>query len=189
MGKFKPKQIGTKVVTGKVRLSYANISEPRAADDNSTPKYSVSLIIPKDDKATIAAINAAVEEAIAIGKETKWGGKVPANLKMPLRDGDEDRPDDYVYADAYFVNASSTRKPDLVDLKKRILEPDEVYSGCYAHVSINFYPYNVSGNRGVGCGLGNIQKVDDGARLGGWSSAEDDFEFDDDADDDFDFLQ
>ena len=181
---YKAKRTGTKVVTGMVRLSYAHLHEPHSIEGNE-PKYSVALIIPKSDKQTIKAINEAIEEAKDLGK-SKWNGKVPANLKMPLRDGDEERPDDDIYADAYFVNANSKRKPELVDLKgNKDLGPDEVYSGCYARVSINFYGYAAAGNKGIGCGLGNVQKLDDGDPLGGFTRAADDFEFEDDDGDDF----
>lgn len=188
---IEPKRADTKVVTGKVRLSYANIHEPRAMNDGQEPKYSCSIIIPKADKKTIKLINEAIQAAIERDKH-KWGGKVPANLKLPLRDGDEDRPDDEAYVDSYFINANSTRKPEIVDIYgNRDLGPDEVYSGCYARVSLNFYGFNAAGNRGVGCGLGNIQKLEDGERLGGgFSSAADDFDFVDplNAEDNDDFL-
>jgi hypothetical protein len=185
MKTYKAKRTGTKVVTGMVRLSYAHLHEPHAIEGND-PKYSVSLIIPKSDKSTLKAIQEAINEAKEAGKHL-WGGKIPANLKMPLRDGDEERPDDEAYADSYFVNANSKRKPEIVDLKgNKDLGPDEVYSGCYARVSVNFYGYNAAGNRGIACGLGNVQKLDDGDPLGGFSRAEDDFEFEDsDSDDDF----
>ena len=165
----------TKVVTGIVRLSYANVWEP-ASINGGTPKYSVSLIIPKSDAKTIAAINAAVDATIKEGV-AKFGGKIPnkAALKLPLRDGDVEREDE-AYQGAYFVNANSTTAPQIVDRSVQpILDRSEVYSGCYAHVSINFYAFNSNGNRGVACGLGNIQKVRDGAPLGGKSSASDDF--------------
>lgn len=181
MQTFKPKRVGTKVVTGQVRLSYANVHEPRSIE-GSDPKYSASLIIPKSDTATVKAIQEAIAEATELGK-AKWGGKIPTGLKIPLRDGDEDRPDDPAYAESYFVNANSARKPEIVDLHgNKGLGPDEVYSGCYARVSINFFAFNAAGNRGVGCGLGNIQKIDDGEPFGGFSRAEDDFEFEDTAD-------
>ena len=181
MGKFEAKQNGTKVVTGMVRLSYANLFEPRAANEGQVPKYSVSLIIPKSDTATIKAIQAATEEAKKRDKG-KWDGKVPARLKTPLRDGDEDRPDDEAYADSYFVNANSTTKaPQVVDRYGKSLGSEDVYSGCYARVSLNFYGYNEAGSKGIACGLGNVQKLEDGERLGGgFSTAEDDFDFDDD---------
>ena len=180
---FNAKRTGTKVVTGKVRLSYAHLHEPQAIE-GAEPKYSVSLIIPKEDKSTLKAIKEAIEEAKENAKSL-WGGRIPANLKLPLRDGDEDRPDDEAYANSYFVNASSKRKPEIVDLKgRKDLGPDEVYSGCYARVSVNFYGFNVSGNRGIACGLGNVQKLDDGEPLGGFSRAEDDFEFDNNDEDD-----
>lgn len=173
----------TKVVTGIVRLSYANVWEP-ASINGGTPKYSVSLIIPKSDAKTIAAINAAVDAAIKEGV-AKFGGKIPnkAALKLPLRDGDVER-EDGAYQGAYFVNANSTTAPQIVDRSVQpILDRNEVYSGCYARVSINFYAFNSNGNRGVACGLGNIQKVRDGEPLGGKSSAADDFTTD--LDDDF----
>ena len=173
----------TKVVTGIVRLSYEHVWEP-ASINGSNPKYSVSLIIPKDDAKTIAAINQAVENAIKDGA-AKFGGKIPPKgaLKLPLRDGDTER-DDEAYRNAYFVNANSTTAPQIVDRSVQpILDRSEVYSGCYARVSINFYAFNSNGNKGVACGLGNIQKVRDGEPLGGKTSAADDFSTD--LDDDF----
>lgn len=166
----------TKVVTGVVRLSYANVWEPKAINGGDE-KYSVSLIIPKSDKKTINAINAAVDAAIKEGG-SKFGGKIPSKsaLKLPLRDGDIDREDDEAYRDSYFVNANSTTAPQIVDGRVQpILDRNEVYSGCYARVSINFYAFNSNGNRGIACGLGNIQKVRDGEPLSSRSNAEDDF--------------
>lgn len=173
----------TKVVTGIVRLSYANVWEATSIN-GGTPKYSVSLIIPKSDTKTIDAINAAVDAAIKEGA-SKFGGKIPnkAALKLPLRDGDTER-DDEAYKNSFFVNANSTTAPQIVDRAVQpILDRAEVYSGCYARVSINFYAFNSNGNRGIACGLGNIQKVSDGDPLGGRSSAADDFSSD--LDDDF----
>lgn len=180
----------TKVVTGLVRLSYANVWEP-ASINGGTPKYSVSLIISKDDKQTIDDINRAVENAIKEGV-AKFGGKAPnkAALKLPLRDGDTER-DDEAYKNSYFVNANSTTPPQIVDRSVNpILDRGEVYSGCYARVSVNFYAFNSNGNRGVACGLGNIQKIRDGEPLGGKSSAKDDFSdsFSEEDDDDILFL-
>ena len=173
----------TKVITGIVRLSYANVWEPKSINGGAE-KYSVSLIIPKTDTKTLNAINAAVDAAIEEGKG-KFGGKIPnkAALKLPLRDGDAER-DDEAYQGAYFVNANSMTAPQIVDKAVNpILERSEIYSGVYARVSINFYAFNSNGNRGIACGLGNIQKVRDGEPLGGHSSAADDFATD--VDDDF----
>lgn len=177
------KNNSTKVVTGIVRLSYANVWEP-ASINGSNPKYSVSLIIPKSDTKTLTDINAAIDAAIEQGVG-KFGGKKPnkAALKLPLRDGDTER-DDEAYKNSYFVNANSTTAPQIVDRAVNpIIDRSEVYSGCYARVSINFYAFNSNGNRGIACGLGNIQKVRDGEPLGGKSSAADDFSTD--VDDDF----
>jgi hypothetical protein len=184
----------TKVITGKVRLSYANIFEPKSIN-GSEPKYSVSLIIPKDDKQQIEVIKQAIKNAIEEGKSklADKNGNIPKNIKLPLRDGDEDRPEDEAYANSYFLNANSVRPPQVVGTEidkatgKAIqLGEDDVYSGCYARVSLNFYAFNTNGNKGIACGLGNIQKVDDGERLGGGASAEEDFDFEEvDAEDDF----
>lgn len=173
----------SKVVTGTVRLSYANVWTPRAANDGSEPKYSASIIIPKTDIATVGAIEQAIEVAIQEGVG-KFGGKIPprATLKLPLRDGDAEKPDDEAYKNAYFLNATSKLAPGIVDKHVQpILDHSEVYSGVYARVSLNFYAFNTSGNRGVACGLGNIQKIRDGEPLGGktapgadFSSIEDD---------------
>lgn len=164
----------TKVVTGKVRFSYANVYEAKSIN-GSDPKYSVSLIIPKSDKKTLAEIKSAIEQAKKDGI-SKFGGKVPANLKLPLRDGDVDRADDEAYKDSYFINANSKDKPGIVDKNiNPILDQTEFYSGCYGRASINFYAFNQNGNKGIACGLQNLQKLSDGEPLSGRSRAEDDF--------------
>lgn len=175
-------QNNTKVVTGIVRLSYANVWEPKSINGGAE-KYSVSLIIPKSDKKTIADIEKAIDNAIKEGA-SKFGGKIPnkAVLKLPLRDGDLER-DDEAYKDSFFVNANSTTPPQIVDTKVQpILDRNEVYSGVYARVSVTFYAFNSNGNKGIACGLGNIQKVRDGEPLGGRSNAIDDFTTLDDED-------
>jgi Protein of unknown function (DUF2815) len=179
----------TKVVTGKVRFSYVHVFEPHAIEEGQEKKYSVAILIPKSDKATLKKIKAAVEAA-KTASASKWGGKVPANLKTPLRDGDEERSDQPEYAGHYFLNASSKTKPGVVDASVQpILDSTEVYSGCYGRASINLYGYNTAGNKGIAAGLNHIQKLEDGDFLGGRSRAEDDFDaVDSDSSDDEDFL-
>lgn len=134
-----------KVVTGEVRFSYAHVWEPDSIN-GSDPKYSVSILIPKSDTKTINMINKAIEAAKEMGKSEKFGGKIPANLKLPLRDGDEDRPDDEVYSGHYFVNANCKTKPGIVDKNcQPITDSTEFYSGCYGHASITFYPFSANG--------------------------------------------
>ena len=180
----------TKVITGpRTRWSYANVWEPKSIN-GGTPKYSVSLIIPKSDTATVAKIKAAIEAAYQDGQaKLKGSGKtVPslASLKTPLRDGDIDRPDDPAYENSYFINANSATAPGIVDADRNpILTHSEVYSGVYGRASINFYAFNSNGNKGIACGLNNLQKMADGEPLGGKISAEMDFA---DEDDDEDFL-
>ena len=182
----------TKVITGKhTVMSYLNVNEAKTPMGDGTPKFSVSLIIPKSDTVTIAKIRAAIEAAYEEGQSKLKGSSkfIPAleDIKTPLRDGDKDRKGDEAYKNAYFVNANSTTKPGVVDADRNpILDSSELYSGIIGRASINFYAYNSNGNRGIACGLNNIQKLADGTPLGGHSRAEDDFaDLDDDDDEDF----
>lgn len=173
---------GNRVVTNEVRLSYANVWEPKSVNGNE-PRYSVSIIIPKSDTETIELINQAIDNAITDGVP-KFGGKKPnkKTIKLPLRDGDTEREDE-AYADSYFVNCNSKTAPQIVGLDRLpITDETEVYSGCFARVSINFYAFNTNGNKGIAVGLGNIQKTKDGEPLGGFriSAASDFGEPDDD---------
>lgn len=177
---------GTKVITNTVRFSYLHVFEPKSIN-GSEPKYSVSLIIPKSDTETINGIKQAVETAKQEGIG-KFGGKVPANLKLPLRDGDIDRADDENYKNCYFVNANCTKKPGIIYKNGVKIENDtDLYSGCYGKASITFYAFNTSGNKGIACGLNNLMKCEDGEPLGGGSRAEDDFA-DDIVEEDEDWL-
>ena len=170
----------TKVITGvNTRWSYVNAWEPKSINGGA-PKYSVSLIIPKSDTKTLEKIRAAIQAAYEEGQSKLRGNgrSVPAlsALKTPLRDGDAERPDDEAYANSYFVNANSGTAPGIVDADRNpILERSEVYSGVYGRASINFYAFNSNGNKGIACGLNNLQKIRDGEPLGGKSRAEDDF--------------
>jgi hypothetical protein len=169
-----------KVITSpETRWSYANVWQPKSIN-GGTPKFSVSLIIPKTDTKTIGKIKKAIEAAYKEGESKLKGNakSVPplASLKTPLRDGDTERPDDEAYANAYFVNANSGTAPGIVDSAcEPIIDRSEVYSGVYGRASINFYAFNSNGNKGIACGLNNLQKIRDGEPLGGKSRAEDDF--------------
>lgn len=177
-----------KVITGPdTRWSYANVWEPKSIN-GGTPKYSVSLIIPKSDTKTIAKIKAAIEAAYQEGQSKLKGNSksVPpiAAIKTPLRDGDVERPDDPAYANAYFINANSATAPGIVDADRNpVMTRSEVYSGVYGRASINLYAFNSNGNKGIACGLNNLQLIRAGEPLGGKASAESDFATD--ADDDF----
>ena len=177
----------TKVITGpKTRWSYANVWDAKSINGGA-PKYSVSLIIPKSDTKTVEKIQAAIKAAYEEGQsKLKGNGKsVPALsvIKTPLRDGDAERPDDEAYKNSYFINANSATAPGIVDADRNpILERSEVYSGVYGRASINLYAFNSNGNRGIACGLNNLQKISDGEPLGGKSRVEDDFNTDDDDD-------
>jgi len=176
-----------KVITGpNTRWSYANVWEAKSIN-GGTPKYSVSLIIPKSDTVTVNKIKAAIEAAYKEGEgKLKGNGKsVPplSVLKTPLRDGDLERPDAPEYAGCYFVNANSASAPGIVDAdRQEIIDRSEVYSGVYGRASINFYAFNSNGNKGIACGLNNLQKIRDGEPLGGKSRAADDFATDEEED-------
>ena len=178
----------TKVITGpNTRWSYANVLEPKSIN-GSAPKYSISLIIPKTDTITIEKIKAAIKAAYTEGEnKLKGNGKtVPplSVLKTPLRDGDKERPDDEAYKGCWFINANSATAPGIVDADRQpILDTSEVYSGVYGRASINFYAFNSNGNKGIACGLNNLQLIRPGEPLGGKASAESDFATD--AEDDF----
>lgn len=170
----------TKVITGiDTRWSYANVWDPKSINGGK-PKYSVSLIINKSDTVTIEKIKSAIQAAYEEGEsKLKGNAKVcPAldAIKTPLRDGDKERPGDAAYQNAYFINANSATAPGIVDANLQpIIDRSEVYSGVYGRASINFYAFNSNGNRGIACGLNNLQKIRDGEPLGGKSRAEDDF--------------
>ena len=181
----------TKVVTGVVRLSYANIWQAKSINGGA-PKFSTSILIPKTDTATVQKIKAAIQAAYDEGQgKLKGNGKsvpVLSALKTPLRDGDVERPDDEAYAGHWFINANSNTAPGVVDINRQpILDTSEIYSGVYARVSLSLYAFNSNGNRGIACGLQNVQKIRDGESLGGKAKAEDDFDdgYQTAADDDF----
>ena len=179
------KNEGKTVVFGPCRLSYTHLFSKYSPDgDPDNGKYMTNVLIPKEEKETVKALNAAIEAAKKAGIVSKWDGKEPKKLDMPLRDGDEK--DDDVYADHFYVNAKSNTRPGIVDKDLTpIVDEEEIYSGVWAYVSVTFYGYDVSGNRGIACGLNNIKKFKDDDKLGGRVSAESDFaDFDDEDDDD-----
>lgn len=182
------KNEGRTVVFGPCRLSYTHLFSKYSPDgDPDNGKFMTNVLIPKGEKETVKALEAAIEAAKKAGIVSKWDGKEPKKLDMPLRDGDTDKEDDDVYAGHFFVNAKCVTRPGVVDKQRSpIMDEDEVYSGMWAVVSVTFFPYNVSGNRGIACGLNNVMKAKDGERLGGRVSADTEFngvELDDEDDD------
>lgn len=172
----------TKVLTGECRLSYCNLNAPRAAQQGDEAKYSVTLLIPKTDTATKADIDAAINAAANDAMTKLWNGVRPPQLKVPIYDGDGVRPNSGVpFGDEckghWVMTAGTKNKPQVVGIDNINCElaPSDVYSGMYGRVTINFYGYSNSGNRGVGCGLGNVLKTRDGEPLAGGASAAADF--------------
>lgn len=179
---FNKKISETSLRVGPVRGSYANVFSPRKNPDGTDGKYGLQLLIPKSDKQAVDMINKAFEAAKQAGVPTKFKGKMPASLKSkttPLRDGDDEKEGDPVYAGMWFINASSLTKPGVRVLENgtisEALDSDDFYSGCWCAATVNFYPYEASGNMGVACGLNNVIKTKDDDRLGGGNSADADF--------------
>lgn len=179
MAKFNKKIKDTSVRLGEVRFSYTAVFQPKKNDDGTPSKYGVCIIIPKEDTETVNLVKEAIDAAKQRGKREKWGGKIPANVKSCLRDGDIDREDDEAFAGGYFLNASSRNKPGVKVLEDGVvsdaLDDEDFYSGCYGAVTLDFFPYESSGNKGVGAGLNNVIKTRDGDRLSGGRSADEDF--------------
>ena len=176
-----------KVITGpKTRWSYANVWEAKSINGGK-PKFSVSLLIPKEDEETVNKVRAAIQAAYEEGAAKLKGNSksIPpfAAIKNPLRDGDIERPDDEAYAGHYFVNANNNTAPGFVDANRQpMIDHSEVYSGVYGRASISFYAFNANGNKGIACSLNNLQKIADGEPLGSHASAESDFATEEDDD-------
>ena len=170
-----------KVLTGECRLSYCNLTTPRAAQQGGEPKYSVTLLIPKTDVATKADIDAAIQAAANEALSKVWNGARPPQLRVPIYDGDGVRPSGVSFGDEckghWVMTASTKNKPQVVGIDNINCElaPSDIYSGMYARVTIRFFGYSNSGNKGIGCGLGNVMKTRDGEALAGSASASVDF--------------
>lgn len=167
----------TRVTTGEVRLSYVHLFKPYAAMPGQEEKYSVTLLIPKADTATKARIDAAIEAARQKGITDKWNGVCPPVVPIPIYDGDGVRPSDGMEfgpeCKGHWVMTASAKvdyQPEVVDAGLNpIINQSEVYSGMYGRVNLSFYPYAFGGKKGIGCGLGPVQKLRDGEPLGGGS--------------------
>ena len=173
-----PKVSGSKIVFGPVRLSYVHLFKPWAGQDVSEDqaKYQCCCLIPKNEKETIAAINKCVGEAKKAGVQSKWNGKLPKKLALPVQDGDE-REDPAEFEDHLYINAKCKTRPGVIDrFKQPIMDEEEMYSGVWAYVAVRFYPYLASGNAGVAAGLDNVMKFKDDDHLGGRASADVDFD-------------
>ncbi|MDO3680404.1 DUF2815 family protein [Paenibacillus ehimensis] len=167
----------TNVTTGQVRLSYVHLFQPYANQPGQEPKYSVTILIPKSDIATKQRIDAAIQAAINKGVSGVWNGARPPQPKTPIWDGDGVRQNGEPFGPEckghWVLTASSKQQQAVVDVNLNpIINQSEVYSGMYGRVNLNFFPFSNSGNRGVGAGLGPVQKLADGEPLGGRISAE-----------------
>lgn len=163
---------------GEVRFSYTYLFEPRKDDDGENGKYSMCVLIPKTDTATINLVKEIIEAAKLKGKNSKWGGKIPGRLGMPLRDGDEEDKGEE-FEGMMFFNCSAKNKPGVRILDNgrvvEALDESDVYAGAWGAITINAFPYDSNGNKGVGIGLNNVIKTRDDERLAGGTNADQDF--------------
>lgn len=168
------------ITTGKVRASYVNIFQPRVPENGGEAKYSLTLLIPKTDVTTLNAIYAEIEKAKQEGAQKAFNGAVPPMCKIPLHDGDGFRPSGEAFGEEcrghMVMTASAKLQPSIVGLDMQaIINPADVYSGCYVRANINFFAYNTNGNKGIGCGLNAVQKIEDEEPLTARVSAEEAF--------------
>lgn len=178
MANYNKKISNTGCRIGEARFSYCHVFSKGTKPDGSEGSYSVSILIPKSDTQAVQMLQECIRAAQEEGKG-KWGGKVPANCKIPLRDGDAEREEDENYKGCYFINAKSNKKPGVKILKDGemcdALDEEDFYSGCYGAVTLNFFAYNSNGNKGIGAGLNHLIKTKDGDKFSGGTSAESDF--------------
>ena len=170
--------MSTKVVTGKVRFSFCSLFEPKEAQGGGDPKYSVTLLIPKSDTATVGKLKAAIAEAREVFCKRNGASALPAKPNHTMHDGDGLRDSGEPYGPeckgCYVITVSSKNKPVVVDnFRNEITDPGEVYSGCYGRAAINFFGYNSNGKKGISAGLLSIQKLHDGEPFGTVGSADD----------------
>lgn len=168
------------MLTGVFRASYAYVFEPQASQNGGEPKYQITMLIPKSDTATVQAIQAGINQALQDGLQRVFGGQMPVRPETPLYDGDGVRKNGEPFGEEcrghWVVRASSKSRPSVVDINVQpIIDPNAFYSGCFARATVNFFAYNKNGNRGVACGLNNVQKIADGEPLSGRTTPEEDF--------------
>ena len=183
------KRIGGKVVFGPVRLNYVHLFEKYAfeGEDKESAKYMCSVLIPMKEKAALKAIEEAIEAVTAEAVSTKWRGVRPKRLATPLRDGNEKEGAGDEYTDVMYFNAKSSRRVAVVDRDcEPLTDPESMYSGVWANVSVSFFAYDVSGNKGIGVALNSVQKVRDDEPFGGSTDGSRDFDDFGGADDDDD---
>lgn len=182
----------TKVVTGECRASFVHVFEKFSNDpENIEPSYSIKLLIPKSDKKTLKALEAAQDLAIERFKEKNGQSSLPKTPKTTLKDGDESDLEKYPEDEGHWTistRAFGSHKPGVVDQALRpILDESELYSGCYVRASVQAFAYANKMSKGVSFALLNVQKLKDGDPLGAVAAkAEDDFEAVDSGDDDDD---
>ncbi|MCM1024431.1 MAG: DUF2815 family protein [Prevotella sp.] len=166
----------TTFTTGRARLSFTHLFEPYANNPGQEAKYSVTVLVPKSDVAAKQRLDAAEAAAKRQGLAKCWNGAMPPMIASAVHDGDGVRPNGEPFGEecrgCWVFTASSKQPPQVVDVNLNpIINQSDVYSGCYARVCVNFFPYNSNGKRGVGIGLQAVQKIEDGEPLGGRVSA------------------
>lgn len=157
-----------RITTPTFRVSFPSLVKPSAMEGGE-PKYSVTMLFPKETDLTQLR-NAASQAAVE-----RWGDKIPKGLRSPFRDGDEKDLDGY--AGTFYVRASSTNRVGVVaeDLAPLDQESD-LPAGYYARAIVTPFAYDKNGNKGVSFGLQAVQRVRRGEMFGDRVNAMEAFE-------------
>ena len=199
------KEKGSKLVTGKCRLSYPHLFVPRAFQEGGDEMYEGTFIIDpswdtfkKVDKDGMEVLKKLEDGSSRTYTDLEWYyliantirhrafpgvnfGTVYKDtvLKSPIKAGNdrddvEDRPE---YQNVYYLTARGYIKPTCILQNKAPAGADDLYPGCYVRATLYPESYHNGGNAGVKFRLGNVQKWEDGERLGTeHSNAQDDFD-------------
>jgi hypothetical protein len=169
-------------ITGDLVCAFPHLFTPQSPFRGGIPVYSVCAIIDKVKfKSTADAIMEEIRRTYAANNAKLAGhsGVVPPldSIKIPLHDGDVERPGT-VFKSSFYLNAKKKTPPGVVDAScQPITDPSQIYSGCIVRLSLSFFAYVFGPNRGIGVSLNNVQKVADAPRLAGGMQRrpEDDF--------------
>lgn len=176
------KKTNRRIITPPFRAAFPKLFRPDAMQNSNSDKefYSVEAVFQTD--ADLSKMKALARQVA----EEHWGDKIPKRLESPFRNGNEynderenPRPE---LTDTTFIRLKTTRKPGIVDLKRRSIEDEsEIYSGCWMRASVYCHPYDNKTDpmrkNGVTFLLNHVQKLKDDEPWGTpRSSAHNDFD-------------
>lgn len=172
----------TRVVTGEVKLTFVHVFDPFLTAQAHIPHYSLTALIPKEDKEMVERLWTAHEAAVMLGVKSRWGGRLPDGVIDAIRDGDVEGKGPE-FKGCIFIRCATRNRPAIVSTKidpstgrlVRLTDSTELYSGCFGRVSLSFFPYSNPQGKGVLAGLNHVQKTRDGQMIVFRRGPEDDF--------------